>query len=171
MDEARFLRALIWHDHGEPLTGGDENASNKTKYKGVREWIAVYNLISDWPEALRLQFLEVFSLQFVLKDEWEDLPREGRDIVRRLRASHYREAVIFDFTERWDYFFSALTGHDQAVHNGEEAIMEHTFGRQADAMDGLVSEFPVLGTIWTPTIRSQLESMANQDSRSPLFIS
>jgi hypothetical protein len=170
LDEARLLRALIWHDHGEPLTGGDENASNKTKYKGVREWIAVYNLIADWPEALRLQFLEDFSLQFVLKDEWEDLPREGRDIVRKLQVSHWREATIFDFTERWDYFFSAVTGHDQNVDNGEEAMMEHTFGRHAVAMDELVSGFPVLGDIWTPRLRGQLESMAKKASELPVFI-
>lgn len=55
MDTLLFTDCLMLHDHGEPLSGGDEDADSKTEGKDVREWVEFRKLITKLPPTLRQQ--------------------------------------------------------------------------------------------------------------------
>ncbi len=159
MDTLLYTDCLMLHDHGEPLSGGDEHAGNKTKGKDVREWIEFSNLISKLHPTLRQQWMRAFSLQYVRKSMWEILPSSGVALVAELRHSHSYEAGLFDFSERLDYVCSAYTGFERGVKNQKETMIEHTMGNQAIKLDALVDEFPELGSLWTTKLKVQLMNL------------
>ncbi len=147
------------HDHGEPLTGGDQHAGNKTRGKDVEEWIAFAELMQKQPEHLAMGLLYAFSLQYVRKAIWVDLPPEGQRMVSELRAIYAYEATLFDFIERFDYRLSAYAGHLRGIQNQKETMLAHTFGNQAPKLDALVVEIPELGSLWSPQLRAELEAL------------
>lgn len=156
MDTLLFTDCVMLHDHGEPRSGGDEHAGNKTKGKDVREWIEFRNLIAKLPPTLRQQWMRAFSLQYVRKSMWEDLPPSGIALVTELRQTHSYEAGLFDFSERLDYVCSAYAGYERGVRNQKETMIEHTIGNQSEKLDALVEEFPELGSLWSIELKTQL---------------
>ena len=153
------MDCVMVHDHGEPLTGGDQHADNKTVGKDVAEWIAFAELMQKQPEHLAMELLYAFSLQYVHKAIWVDLPPEGQRIVRELREVYAYEATLFDFIERFDYMLSAYAGHLRGIRNQKETMLAHTFGNQAAKLDALVAEIPELGALWSPQLRTELEAL------------
>ena len=156
LDSLLFTDCLMLHDHGEPLSGGDEHAGNKTTGKDVREWIAFRNLVQKLPPMLRQQWMRAFTLQYVRKSMWEDLPPSGIALVSELRQNRAYEAGLFDFSERFDYICSAFAGYNRGVRNQKETMIEHTIGNQSEKLDALVEEFPELGSLWTIELKTQL---------------
>ena len=159
-DTLLFTDCLLLHDHGEPLSGGDEDADSKTKDKDLREWVAFSSLIRELPPTLRQQWMRAFSLQYVRKSMWQDLPASGFALVTELRQTHSYEAALFDFSERLDYLCSAYKGFRRGVCNQKETMIEHTVGNQTMKLDALVDEFPELGSLWTVELKVALWNLS-----------
>lgn len=156
MDTLLFADCLMLHDHGEPRSGGDEHAGNKTAGKDVREWVEFRNLVIRLHPTLRQQWMRAFTLQYVRKSMWQDLPPSGITLVTELRQTHAYEAGLFDFSERLDYVCSAYAGYERGVRNQKETMIEHTIGNQSEKLDALVEEFPELGSLWSVELKTQL---------------
>ena len=156
MDTLLFTDCLMLHDHGEPLSGGDEDADSKTQGKDVHEWVEFHKLITKLPPTLRQQWMRAFSLQYVRKTVWENLPPSGVALVTELRQTHAYEAGLFDFSERFDYICSAYAGYKRGIRNQKESMIEHTLGNQLKKLDALVEEFPELESIWSIELKTQL---------------
>jgi hypothetical protein len=164
-DDASFRKgdvyeALIFHDHGEPLTGGDEHIDAQTKEKEVREYEAFQKLLIDIPIKTLSGWLTSFTLQFCRKTSAADLPSKGQIIVDALCGHAGKEALVFEFIERLDYVFTALDGFDRSVRNEREGMLEHCLKNQAQKLNGLVEELPILGEIWNNTLHDELHSLA-----------
>jgi hypothetical protein len=71
-----------------------------------------------------------------------------------------KEAIVFEFIERLDYLFTALDGFDRSVSNEHEGMLEHCLRNQAQMLNALVEEMPILGDIWTRTLHDELHSLA-----------
>lgn len=140
------------HDHGEPLTGGDEHAYNKTADKEQREWEAFRRLTAGLPPELQVPWRRAFALQYVRKPGVL-LPEPDRSLVQLLSETHRVEAIVFDFSERLDYLFSGYEGHQRKIQSPAEHMINHVFERQAPKLDGLAGELPALAQIWSPELR------------------
>jgi len=160
--ERLLADAFMVHDHGEPPTGGDEHADNKTDGKEVREWEAFAELLSapGLPRILKQEWRTAFLLQYCRKpyDKWftPEVAREIGDI----HALYPLEAAIFDFTERLDYLLSAYEGYCHGIHNETETMIDHTLRLQVPKLDALAEEYRhVLGVIWRPQLRQSFMSL------------
>ena len=161
LDESLLYRFFSVHDHGEPLTGGDEHYDQKTNDKDLREWQAFEKLVADVrPLEFRLSLRRAFLLQYCRKDSRRMLPLEIQAAVFTLHKEKKFEAGVFDFTERIDYLFSAYEGYLHNIENAEETMIEHTIVRQVPKLDALVKEFPALGKIWKQMLRVELLELA-----------
>lgn len=154
--------ALIFHDHGEPLTGGDEHIGAQTPGKEVREWEAFETLVTHLPDGLRKRLMSVFTLQFCRKPAGKDLPGRAKADLGLMRAFSKKEAIVFEFIERLDYLFTALDGHNRDVCNEKEGMLEHCLRNQSPRLAKLCNELPVLSQIWTNTLQDELHSLAAQ---------
>lgn len=166
IDWALLYRSFVVHDHGEPLTGGDEHADARTAGKEVWELQAyskLVNLIN--PKWLNQHFILPFILQFVRKGCAGNVPLDHSWALNKLKQENQNEAIIFEFIERMDYIFTALHGYYLGIRNGKEGMLEHCFRNQAPKLDGLCEELPVLAQIWTPTLRDELTNLAADDAR------
>lgn len=143
------------HDHGEPLTGGDEHAYNKTADKEQREWEAFRRLTAGVPSVLQTPWRRAFALQYVRKPDVL-LPEPDQSLVDQLRKTHHAEAIVFECSERIDYLFSAYDGWTRGVQTEHETMIAHAFSRQAPKLDGLIKELPMLTHVWTPDLRQFL---------------
>ncbi len=159
VDALLFMDCVHLHDHGEPLTGGDEHAENKTIGKDIREWVAFAEMVSQKPTLLSNMFLRAFTLQYVRKSTSSQLPELGQRLVESLRETHAYEAGLFEFTERFDYMLSAYDGYERGVRNEKETMLAHTLGNQVPKLDALVVEFPELGVLWSDELRAWLLSL------------
>ena len=112
--------AFIFHDHGEPLTGGDEHIDAQTTGKEVKEWNAFAQLLSRLPVWLQTKWLTAFTLQFCRKSSAADLSDRAQHILKPLSQHGAKEAIVFEFIERLDYLFTALDGFDRSVSNEHE---------------------------------------------------
>lgn len=100
--------------------------------------------------------MRAFSLQYVRKTIWENLPPSGVTLVTELRQTHAYEAGLFDFSERFDYICSAYGGYKRGIRNQKETMIEHTLGNQSKKLDALVEEFPELESLWSIELKTQL---------------
>jgi len=152
--------ALIFHDHGEPLTGGDEHVDARTNGKEGKEWNAFAKLLEHVPVWLHDKWLQTFSLQYCRKASASELPERGQHIVHPLARHGAKEALVFEFIERLDYLFTALDGFDHGVRNEYEGMLEHCLKNQTHKLNELVVELPILAEIWTNTLQDELHSLA-----------
>ena len=160
VDSLLFMDCVILHDHGEPLTGGDEHAGNKTQGKDVKEWVAFERLLQTQPKSLYEPLLRAFTLQYVRKKGmWRNLPAPGGLIIIELERTHAYEAGLFEFVERFDYVLSAYAGYQRGVQNTQETMLEHTLGNQISKLDALTDEFPELGALWSYRLKAELQAL------------
>lgn len=152
--------AFIFHDHGEPLTGGDEHINAQTTGKEVREWNAFEQLLNHLPNWLQQKWLSAFTLQFCRKSSAVDLSDRAQHILHPLTRHGAKEALVFEFIERLDYLFTALDGFDRGVRNKQEGMLQHCLTNQTHKLNALVDELPILGEIWTRTLQDELHSLA-----------
>lgn len=150
--------AFMIHDHGEPLTGGDQHSGNRTPEKEALEWEAVCGMIEALPEPLRSDWFTAFNLQYCIKTPNEFWPSEMILAQESLLGVYATEAIIFDFVERFDYVLSAIEGNRRQITNTEGAMLEHVLRNQVHKLDGLVKELPALKTIWSAELVKDLYS-------------
>jgi hypothetical protein len=151
--------AFIFHDHGEPLTGGDEHIDAQTTGKEVQEWNAFAQLLDKLPVWLQVKWINAFTLQFCRKPSASELPDRAQHILQPLRRHAMKEAIVFEFIERLDYVFTALDGFDRLVSNEQEGMLEHCLKNQVPKLNALVEELPILGEVWTQTLHDELHSL------------
>jgi len=164
IDELLILQAFILHDHGEPLSGGDEDAYSKTVDKDKKEWEAFKAMLDQSPECVRAPWLRAFTLPYAIKEDAYDLPPYAWHLVNEHRGHNMNSALFFDFCERIDYLRSARVGYLKRIRNPHEGIMEHTFGNQAPKLDALCKRLPVLRHYWTDELRASLAELAEFDA-------
>ena len=155
LDRALLYDCFMLHDHGEPLTGGDEHAYNKTPDKEQREWEAFRRLTAGLPPELQVPWRRAFALQYVRKTDIS-LPSHDQQHVDELGQTHRAEAIVFEGSERLDYLFSAYVGWEQGIRTEQETMITHAFLRQAPKLDELSQELPALTAVWTPELRQFL---------------
>lgn len=152
------------HDHGEPLSGGDQHAANKTLDKELLEYQAFAALIAPTKPTFRAQMMRAFLLQYVRKPQWEaSFCSVDQAIFRELSTKKRPEAAIFNLVERLDYLASAVAGHSRRppVRNDVELMIDHTLNNQVAKLDALVVEYPALGQVWTPELRKKLLALGS----------
>ena len=164
-DTQLLYEAFALHDHGEPLTGGDEHAGAVTADKAVREWKAFFGMVRELPDPIRQRQLLAFTLQYVRKSCRNSLPADAFWVLNQIDGHYKNEAIIFEFCERLDYLFSALDGYDRRVRNKEEGMLEHCYANQAPKIGGLLIELPTLSHVWSSELREQLGQLAERDAR------
>ena len=160
LDEALIFRAFMAHDHGEPLTGGDEHIDAQTVVKDIKEWYAFETLVANVPTVMKSRILRAFALQYVRKDSWLELPDYIQPIIRRFRKDRWIEATVFDFIEKIDYLFTAFDGNLRKVRNNEEEMLAHALRHNAPKLSMMSEELPALKLIWTNSLQDQLHSLA-----------
>lgn len=165
IDQHLILGCTVLHDHGEPLTGGDEHIDAQTANKPILEWEAFFELIEDLPESTRRKFLRFFTLPYVRKSCATKLPAHAWHIVSELQLNHAVSAATFDLIERYDYLLSAREGYRLKVRNPEEGILEHCFKRQAPLLNKLREEVPEFGAVWSNQLHDELAELAEKDAR------
>ncbi len=145
------------HDHGEPLSGGDEHIDAQTENKPVLEWTAYRKNVSRITGVYREQMQRAFLLAYVRKPKIHPmLTDHAQMIIQQLAVTHAAEAFVFEFTERMDYIFSALEGHSLGIRNDVETMLAHTLKNQVPRLDKLVEEKPSFAEIWSPVFRGEL---------------
>lgn len=150
-------QALLVHDHGEPISGGDEHAGNKTDGKELQEYLAFSNLLEAVDPAYRSALMRAFLLQYVRKPQWwPELSSTDWGTVVTLAKKFEREARIFDLVERVDYLASAVIGHRNNIRNDEEFMIDHVLKNQVPKLDALVQEDSLLARAWSPQLRQKL---------------
>ncbi|MEM9336617.1 MAG: hypothetical protein AAGA35_02070 [Patescibacteria group bacterium] len=156
IDEVLLLRAAMYHDHGEPLTGGDVIYDKKTVEKDVLEWVAFcdskQHVPNSHPRKLREKMYHAFLLQFCsCSDEQVGaFPDGAQKIIRLLQQEKNDEHRIFDFVQRLDYVFSAFQGHLLGVRNDEEDMLTSVLDRQVRPIDALTKQLPDMEAVWLP---------------------
>ncbi len=172
IDETLLLTAFTFHDHGEPGSGGDEHAGNKTPGKEIREWEVFMEDTQHLPEPMRLYVRKAFLLQYVRKTEHPDKPWPYPLVtaVAELRVNYIVEPAVFDLIEWIDYLMSAVDGASRGIRNQEEGMLEHCFGNYAPRLDALVREFPGFSSVWNPSLRTWIADLVRQESEIPAFV-
>lgn len=157
IDWLLLSQAILVHDQGEPLSGGDEHADNKTADKDVKEYLAVAELMRGADVEFRRQFMRAFLLQYVRKPQWwPHMASEDRALVTMLSEKYALEALIFEATERLDYFVSAVEGARRSIENVKETMIDHVIRNQVPKLDALVLEWGPFAHVWSPDLKSQL---------------
>lgn len=157
-----LTQALLSHDQGEPISGGDQHAGNKTANKDLEEYLAVANMMTMAESAFRRFFMRAFLLQYVRKPQWwQYMTKEDRDTVVVLAEKYSREALLFDAIERLDYLASAVEGHHRGIRNDTETMIDHVLGNQVPKLDALVEEWAPLAGVWSPDLRHQLLTLGS----------
>lgn len=161
IDWALIYECVHLHDHGEPLTRGDEHAGNKTHDKDIREYEAFCSLVAEDSQSLQEAKMSAFLLQYIRKSAVRNLlhPADQRR-VGSLATTHYREALIFELVERLDYIFSAVKAHRLGIRNEMETMFSHVMHNQVLKLNGLTEEWPALVRVWTPALQSELLDLA-----------
>jgi hypothetical protein len=158
-----YNQALLVHDQGEPISGGDEHANNKTVDKDLKEYLAVANMMAVVERGFRRRFMRAFLLQYVRKPQWWPyMTKEDHDTVVLLAEKYPREALLFDGTERLDYLASAVEGHSLGIRNETETMIDHVLDRQVPKLDALVDEWAPFAGVWTPDLRHQLLGLGSK---------
>lgn len=158
-----YNHALLVHDQGESMSGGDEHAGNKTPDKDLHEYLAAANMMAMAESGFRRRFMRAFLLQYVRKPQWwQYMMREDRDTVVVLAEKFPREALLFDGTERLDYLASAVEGHHLGIKNDTETMIDHVLGNQVPKLDALVDEWAPFAGVWSPDLRHQLLSLGSK---------
>jgi hypothetical protein len=155
-------RCVIVHDQGEPLSGGDEHADNKTENKEYLEYNAVARMMNhDTPFAR--SFMRAFLLQYVRKLQfWEQFDGKHQLMLEVLSKTKAKEAAIFEMVERLDYLASAVIGYRSGIRNDKETMIDHVLKRQIPKLDGLLVEFPELSWVWSTSLRSSLLMLGSE---------
>jgi 5'-deoxynucleotidase YfbR-like HD superfamily hydrolase len=144
------LLALMVHDHGEPRHRGDVPYDDKRKIDDLLEWNAFKSMVRHYTlSPFREMVEDAFLLQFCRNSEICQFLKVDQDRIRDLQQTFAREAAVFEFTERIDYFLSASIGKENGIHNDVETMMEGTLRNQTEPMAKLVDEFPMFEVIWT----------------------
>ncbi len=163
LDWLLLTQAIQCHDQGEPLSGGDEHAGNKTPDKELREYLAVAEMMQWTDPAFSHQFMHAFLLQYVRKPQlWSGMASRDQVVVQALSKHCQREAIIFELTERLDYLMSAVEGYQRGLRNHQETMIDHVLRNQVPKLDALVIEWPTLATVWTTVLRTELLSLGSQ---------
>ena len=158
INQMLVLTALMVHDHGEPLANGDSVYEEKKPTDDLYEWTAFRDIVSDQSlQPFSVVIEEAFLLQFCRNSEIDLFNESTKRRIQGLQEEYPLEAAVFEFVERIDYFLSASAGREAGIRNQEEEMMEHTFKNQAHKLDALVEEFPILGSVWTPGLKSWLQ--------------
>jgi len=166
VDWALLQWAFLVHDHGEPLSGGDEHAGNKTRDKELVEYGVFRDLISSVDSDFQYLLMRAFLLQYVRKEQWrKHLDAEHQEVVNELAQMYVVEALLFEATERLDYLASALEGHQREppVRNEQELMIDHVLDRQVPKLDGLALEWPPFGRrVWTGKLREKFLALGSR---------
>ena len=171
IDEALLMTAFMAHDHGEPGSGGDEHANNKTPGKEIKEWEVYMEDTEHLPEPMREYVRKAFLIQYVRKQEHPDEPWPHPLIasVAKVRASYIIEPAVWDLIEWMDYLFTAVDGFQKKVKTEEEGMLEHCFGNYARKLDVLVREFPGFSMVWNQLLRDWIESLVQEELQRDAF--
>lgn len=162
IDWLLLTQAILSHDQGEPLSGGDEHAGNKTHDKDLQECLAVEEYMAPATSRFRQLFMQAFLLQYVRKPQW--WPKMSEDCQKTLvtmAAKFSREAIIFEATERLDYLVSAVEGYRRGIRNEAETMIDHVLRNQVSRLDALVEEWAPLSGVWSPDLRRQLLTLGS----------
>jgi len=166
VDWALLQRAFSVHDHGEPLSGGDEHADNKTADKEVEEYRGFHYLLSRAEPEYRNLLMQAFLLQYVRKRQWwNEFSAVDRAMVVTLAEKYSIEALLFEGIERLDYLASALEGNNREppVRNEQELMIDHVLDRQVPKLDGLALEWDPFGRrVWTPDLREKFLALGSR---------
>ena len=169
-NELLLITAILVHDHGEPLSGGDEDIESQTKHKAVREWHGFAEMIQDYPESIKQMYLSAFALQYAIKD-CDDLPVYALAHVEHHREFHMDEAWFFDFVECIDYFRSARVGARRNLRHvkpemNKQGMFEHVHSeRNLTRIDRACDNLPVLREFWTPQLQADFAAVAKEDAQ------
>jgi len=178
-DEQLLMDSAMLHDHGEPLSGGDEDIESRTEGKEVREWVGFAALVNDKPEWVQQPYLRAFALQYAIKDCDDDLPEQALAFVREHRQHNMAAAWFFDFVECMDYFRSARVGfrenlrHIKGEEKNHEGMFEHVFGNTCGRVERACEHLPLLREFWTSQLQSDFAEVALEDAKGsvpPAFI-
>lgn len=163
IDWLLYQQALLVHDQGEPISGGDEHAGSKTADKDLKEYQAVASMMAKVEERFRSRFMQAFLLQYVRKPEWwPHMSVVDRMTVVELSKRFSVEALLFAGTERLDYLASAVIGYRHGIRNKTEAMIDHVLRNQVRKLDVLVEEWAPFAGVWTPDLRYQLLSLGSE---------
>jgi hypothetical protein len=171
-NEPLLYQAIIFHDHGEPRSGGDEDIESQTEGKAIREWVGFAEMIQDYPESTRKAYLRAFALQYAIKDHVADLPKEALDLVLMHRDLHMEEAWFFEFVECVDYFRSAREGNWRKIRHvqGHEGMFEHVFRNAPKRIEVACDNLPLLTEYWTPQLQVEFAELARIEAILPAFV-
>lgn len=166
VDWSLLQRAFLVHDHGEPLSGGDEHAENKTPDKEVEEYRAFHYLLTRVDLDYRNFLMQAFLLQYVRKKQWwSEFSAVDRVMVATLAEKYQVEAVLFEGVERLDYLASALEGYNRypPVRNEREMMMDHVLANQVPKLDALAHEWvPFARRVWTSQLREEFLALGSR---------
>ncbi len=163
IDWLLLTQAIQSHDQGEPLSGGDEHAGNKTNDKDLQEYLAVREYMASADYRFRQLFMRAFLLQYVRKPQWWSyMSDDCRKTLVTMAAKFSREAVIFEATERLDYLASAVEGYRRGIRNEAETMIDHVLRNQVPKLDALAEEWAPLSAVWSPDLRQQLVSLGSK---------
>lgn len=156
-DWALIYECAHLHDHGEPLTGGDEHDGNKTQDKEIREYRAFRDVVSIEGEQLQTAKMMAFLLPYVRRTKWwSEFSLQDQKIVRQLATTHHREAIVFELIERMDYVFSGLEGYQLGITNEAETMLSHVLRNQVPKLNALTAELKVLTQVWGLELSQEL---------------
>ena len=160
IDQALLYRAFIVHDHGEPLTGGDEHIDAQTDDKEIKEWAAFVELIKGVRPEMKDRLLRAFALQYARKKQTAQWSEQLVILANTFATSYRVEAVVFDFSEKLDYLFTAYDGHLRGVKNKDEHMLAHALRHNVPKLNAMCEELSALKRIWTNTLQDELHSLA-----------
>ena len=163
IDWLLLMQAIAVHDQGEPRSGGDEHAANKTADKDLKEYLAVSEMMVGSDPAFRRLFMRAFLLQYVRKPQWwTHMNNEDQATMTVLVAKYSREALLFDAIERLDYLASGVEAFGRGIQNETETMIDHVLGNQVSKLDALVGEWAPLAGVWTPDRRQRFLSLGSK---------
>lgn len=158
IDTLKVVTALMVHDHGEPLAGGDVLYYEKKSSDDLAEWVGFRAMVDDWRlSSFRKVVEDAFLLQFCRNTNVSIFDVKTQKRIQKLQQEYKLEAAVFDFVERIDYLLSASIGSKQGLRNSKETMMAGTLRNQTGKIEGLVKEFPEFKIIWTPELKSWLQ--------------
>ena len=164
IDLSLMIKALLLHDVGEPLRKFEKLYYDKSWEDDVAE----YNLFVEFIDNLgfeldtKKQLVKAFLLQFCLcsktleqNPDLHHFPEEAQTVIQNLIRFHYKEAIVFMFTENIDYWrytvsMYRITGHMNAFKSVCVSNVE--------PLDMLVKKLPALSKTWTP----EMSALAKQ---------
>ncbi len=145
LDRSLLVLAAMQHDIPEGILKLDVSFKEKKDEHSLAELRAFQHYMEGKSKADQEEIMYAFLVQFA-KEMPSCFPEWAKDIMQDILAFHYKEAIFFPFSERYDYLMMGLS-YFKAT--GDPELLKGLIRDHGPELDEAVKELPELAIIWS----------------------